>query len=35
MRNPPDEADDQPSADYPIGAGIEPYDIARDRELTD
>jgi hypothetical protein len=26
---------DEPSAEYPLGGLVEPYDIARDRELTD
>lgn len=35
MREPPaDEPEDECSAEYPIGSGLEPYDIARDRELT-
>ncbi len=36
MREPTDEEDeDPPSADYPRGGLLEPYDIARDDELTD
>lgn len=30
-----DEEQDEPSADYPLGGLIEPYDIAREKELTD
>jgi hypothetical protein len=26
---------DEPSADYPLGGLIEPYDIEREKELTD
>ena len=26
---------DEPSAEYPLGGLVEPYDIARDNELTD
>lgn len=29
------QAVDEPSADYPLGGLVEPYDIARDNELTD
>ena len=36
MQEPPaDEPEDEVSADYPIGHGLEPYDIAREKELTD
>ena len=29
-----DENADQPSADYPLGGLVEPYDIEREKELT-
>ena len=32
--DPDDEPEDEPSADYPLGGLVEPYDIARDNELT-
>ncbi len=35
MHSPSAEADDQPSADYPLGGLLEPYDIARDNEMTE
>lgn len=36
MHQPPAEEpeEDEPSADYPLGGLVEPYDIARDNEMT-
>ena len=34
-QRPDEEAEDVPSADYPLGGVLEPYDIAREKELTD
>lgn len=31
----PDEEENDASPDYPLGGSVEPYDIERDKELTD